>query len=139
MAFNHLMIVNNGVVTGLLMRITKQGIIWRDREFWRENREFYQPELNALPDKIFGIKNLWAISAIKQKTDVVPLSHRSFPIVAIRRRRARASREPANPNANQSGLRKRKLAMGDSTMIILLLVLSLIVFDETCLLALMFG
>jgi hypothetical protein len=91
------MIVNNGVVTELSIRITKQGIILAGQgvlgSFW----EFYQPELNALPDKIFGTKNLWAMSAIKQKTDIAPLSHRSFPIVAIRRRRARASRDITVP------------------------------------------
>jgi hypothetical protein len=33
-------------------------LFWRNRESWRESREFYRSELESSPDEIFGTKDL---------------------------------------------------------------------------------
>jgi hypothetical protein len=49
---------------------TEQGIILADRDSWRENREFYRPELKSSPDKILGRKDLWVNVRYYPKADI---------------------------------------------------------------------
>ena len=63
-------------------------LFWRNRESWRENREFCRPELKSSPNEIFGAKSVWVMSAVTPKADINP-SHchvRFVPIADIRQR-----------------------------------------------------
>ena len=47
-------------------------LFWRNRESWRENREFCRPELKSSPNEIFGAKGVWVMSAVTPKADLNP-------------------------------------------------------------------